>query len=299
LFSHTERKASNVVIVGVGVALAFVMVTLAGTAAAKTIHVRAKQNDAINKAIDRANAGDRLVVHKGTYKGPVVVDKRVRIVGRKKKHGRKSRKPMIAVGCAAFTGVDVTAEGASLRRLKIRGGEEYSLDISSVEQATARQLRLIDQCDALYGINVYESGAIQLLSNRPSGYLDAGIYVGDITDTGTGTLLVEGNDSFGNNRGLIVEFSAGGDLRVLDNHFHDNALPGVGAQSGIFVNDSLGVRFDRNLVEDNGDYGIEFTPGSNSNQLFDNVFRGNPVNVLNPEGNCGSGNSPNPFPACP
>jgi parallel beta-helix repeat protein len=272
---------------------------LAASAAAKTIHVRAKHDDAIAKAIDRANPGDRLVVHKGTYKDPVVVDKRVRIVGRKKKHGRKSRKPVIAAGCGAETAVDVTAEGTSLRRLKIRGGEEYSLDITSVEQAAARQLRLIDQCNALYGINVYQSGPVQLRSNRASGYLDAGIYVGDITDTGSGTLLVEGNDSFGNNRGLIVEFSAGGDLRVLDNHFHDNALPGVGAQSGIYVNDSLGVRFDDNLVEDNGDYGIEFTPAADSNRLFDNVIRRNPVNVLNPTGNCGTGNSPNPFPPCP
>jgi nitrous oxidase accessory protein NosD len=83
---------------------------LASPAGAKTIHVRAKQNDAINKAIDRANPGDRLVVHKGTYKDPVVVDKRVRIVGKKKKDRRKSRKPLITTGCGAGTAVDVTAE---------------------------------------------------------------------------------------------------------------------------------------------------------------------------------------------
>lgn len=92
------------------------------TASAKTIHVRAKKADAINKAIDRANPGDRLVVHKGTYKDPVVVDKRVRIVGKKKRHGRKSKKPVIAPGCGTDTAVDVTADGVSLRRLKLRGG---------------------------------------------------------------------------------------------------------------------------------------------------------------------------------
>jgi nitrous oxidase accessory protein NosD len=73
----------------VGAALAVICVAgaTATPAAAKTIHVRAKQDDAINKAIDRANPGDRLVVHGGTYKAPVVVDKRVRIVGERSATG--------------------------------------------------------------------------------------------------------------------------------------------------------------------------------------------------------------------
>jgi nitrous oxidase accessory protein NosD len=293
----------------VGAALAVICVAgaTATPAAAKTIHVRAKQDDAINKAIDRANPGDRLVVHRGTYKAPVVVDKRVRIVGRKKRHGRKSKKPVINPGCGTDTGFDVRADGVSLRRLKLRGGNLFTLDISLVDSGTARQLRAIDTCDALYGINVFDSGPVELLQNRTSGYLDAGIYVGGISDTGGGTLLIRGNDSFANNRGLIVEDSDDepGEsvvMRVADNRFHDNTIPeppGEGPPVGIFVNRSHNVTFVDNLVKRNGVYGVHLDPLSTSKRFFDNTFTSNPTPVFDQgTDNCGSGNVPNEFPAC-
>jgi parallel beta-helix repeat protein len=294
--------------IGAGLIAGVLALCIAGAmvapAGAKTIHVRAKKDDAIAKAIDRANPGDRLVVHKGMYKDPVVVDQRVRIVGKKKRHGRKSKKPVIATGCGVEEAVEVTADGTRLRRLKIRGGFEYSVDMSLIESGSARQLRVIDTCDALYGINVFNSGPLQLLGNRTSGYLDAGIYVGGITNTAADTLLIAGNDSFGNNRGLIVEdsFLPTSHIRVADNRFHDNTIPqppGVGPPSGIFVHNSDHVTFVDNLAEENGVYGIDIDATSNENRLFDNVFLNNPTNVRDLNGdNCGSGNSPNPFPAC-
>jgi parallel beta-helix repeat protein len=301
LFSHTETKASVAVAVAAVAAVACVLGALAAPAGAKTIHVRAKHDGALGRAIDRANAGDRLVVHKGTYSEAVVIDKRLRIVGRKKKGHKHGRKPVIDAGCGPFTGVDVTAESATLRRLKIRGGDEYTLDTSFVERATARQLRLIDECDAEYGINVYNGGAIQILDNRASGYSDAGIYVGGITNTQGDTLLVEGNDSFGNNRGLIVEDSylSTSRIRVADNRFHDNTLAGVGDPSGIFVHNSDHVTFVDNAAQANGLYGIDLDSNSDLNRLFNNTFTGNPVPVRDQGGdNCGSGNAPNVFPAC-
>jgi parallel beta-helix repeat protein len=279
-------------------AIVVVGCALVPAAGAKTIHVRAKQNDAINKAIDRASPGDRLVVHKGTYKDPVVVNKRVRIVGKKKRHGRKSKKPVIAAGCGPGTAVDVTADASSLRRLKIRGGNDFSIDMSFVDSGKARQLRLIDACEALYGINVFDSGPVQVLQNRASGYLDAGIYVGGITNTDGSTLLIEGNDAFDNNRGLIVEDSVLSTqrIRVAGNRFHDNTIPdppGEGDPAGIFVHNSDGVTFDANAVHGNGFYGIHLDSASNDNRLFDNHFSGNPTPVFDQgTGNCGSGNSP-------
>jgi parallel beta-helix repeat protein len=274
---------------------------MAVTASSKTIHVRAKQDDAINNAIDRANPGDRLVVHKGIYRDPVVVDKRVRIVGKKKRHGRKSKKPVINPGCSTDTGFDVRADGVGLRRLKLRGGGLFTLDISLVDSGTARQLRLIDTCDALYGINVFDSGPVELLQNRTSGYLDAGIYVGGISDTGGSTLLIRSNDSFANNRGLIVEDSDDepGEsvvIRVADNRFHDNTIPdppGEGPPVGIFVNRSHNVTFVDNLVQRNGVYGVHLDPQSTANRFFDNNFTGNPTPVFDQgTDNCGSGNTP-------
>jgi parallel beta-helix repeat protein len=284
------------------VAVACALGAVAAPAGAKTIHVRAKHDGALGRAIDRANAGDRLVLHKGTYDEAVVVDKRLRIVGRKKKGHHKSRKPVIDAGCGPETAVDVTAEGARLRRLKIRGGDEYSLDISFIDRSFATQLRLIDECDAEYGINIFNGGAIQLATNRISGYLDAGIYVGGITNTLGDQLIVNGNDSFGNNRGLIVEDSylPTTEIRVTVNRFHDNTLGGVGDPSGIFVHNSDHVTFVDNQLEDNASYGIHIDANSDDNHLFDNLFTGNGLqNVRNDgTGNCGSGNSPNPFPAC-
>jgi parallel beta-helix repeat protein len=282
-----------------------VFYALAATAGAKTIHVRAKHDGALARAIDRANTGDRLVVHKGTYDEAITVDKRLRIVGRKKKSHHKSRKPVIDAGCGAETAVDVTGEGVTLRRLKIRGGDEYSLDISFIDRGTVRQLRLTDKCGAEYGINTLNGGPIQILDNRASGYLDAGIYVGGITNTLGDTLLVEGNDSFGNNRGLIVEDSVLDTtrIRVANNHLHANTLPGVGvpsdALSGIFVHHSEHVTFVDNVAQSNGAYGIHLDADSTDNRLFDNDFSGNPTPIFDENGgNCGSGNSPNPFPAC-
>ena len=275
---------------------ALLAAALASSASAKTIHVRAKKDDAIEKGINRANAGDRIVVHRGTYDDPFAVDKSVRIVGRK-----RGKKPVLAFSCGVHTGVDVTADGVALRRLKLRGAYHFTLDISLVSSGTARQLRLIDACDAEYGINVSYAGAIQVLRNRPSGYTDAGIYVGSITDTGSGTLLVDGNEGFANNRGLIVEdVIPPARIRVAHNRFHDNTLPGLGDPSGIFVHNSDGGTYTDNVATDNGAYGIDLDPGSDNNRLFDNLFSGNgSANVRNQgSGNCGSGNSPNPFPAC-
>jgi parallel beta-helix repeat protein len=276
---------------------------LAGSASAKTIHVRAKNPDALSNKIDRAKPGDRLVVHKGTYRGPVQVDKRLRIVGKKKKKRKRSRKPVIGSGCGTPTGVSVTADGVSLRRLKIRGGGFISLDMSRIDTGKARQLRLLDACDAEYGLNVFNSGALQLIGNRASGgYVDAGLYVGGITNTDGNTLLIQDNESFGNNRGLIVEDSllATQDIQVVGNDLHDNTIGGFGAPTGIFVHNSDGVTFTGNVAADNGAYGIHLDGDSDLNRLFDNTFTGNGVdNVLNQgDGNCGSGNSPNPFDPC-
>jgi hypothetical protein len=112
----------------------------------------------------------------------------------------------------------------------IRGGNDFTLNMSLVESGIARQLRVIDSCDALYGINVFNSGPLQLVQNRTSGYLDAGIYVGGIENTLGDPLVVRDNQSFGNNRGLIVEDSddepgEAVEIRVVANRFDDNTIP--------------------------------------------------------------------------
>ena len=140
-----------------------------------------------------------------------------------------------------------------------------------------------------------------MVDNRGSGFSDSAIYIGGITTTGDGVLRVNRNEALGNNRGIIVEDSAGGDLRFKDNEVHDNSSAGEGEPSGIFVHNSDGVLFSGNRVHDNGKYGIHIDANSDGNRFFDNTVSGNPgANFFDEgSGNCGSGNHPNPFPACP
>jgi parallel beta-helix repeat protein len=161
-----------------------------------------------------------------------------------------------------------------------------------VPDGRADDLRVRNTCEAEYGINVFATGALQVTDNRASGFADAGIYVGDITSTPNGTLLVADNRSFANNKGIIVEFSAGGDIAVFSNEVHDNNIPGIGEQVGLFVFDSEGVRIQSNRIRNNGQAGLVLTPNADNNSITDNEITGNPVDVRNEGlGNCGAGNT--------
>jgi len=116
-----------------------------------------------------------------------------------------------------------------------------------------------------------------------------------------GTLLVAGNEAFGNNRGIIIEeIEPAATVVVRENHAHDNTIEGFApTPTGIFLNNSDGSRFARNRVTDNGDYGFHVSADSE-----DNVFVGNRA-LRNPDenffdegsGSCGSQNS-FPVPSC-
>jgi parallel beta-helix repeat protein len=270
------------------------------TAVAKKIEVRRGPN-ALQKAIDRASAGDKLRVHRGRYRESVVVDKPLQIVNRS--HKKKRRRPVIDAGCDDSTTIAVRSPGVRLRGLKVVGSGVFGVDFHQVETGRARKLWVKNTCgpDSEYGINLTDTGAIKLIRNRTEGYPDAGIYVGEITDAASGELLISRNDSFGNRRGLVVENSVpAADIVVDGNRFHDNTVPGTGDPSGIFVHNSDGVIFSNNVADSNAFYGIHLDLDSDLNRLFENVFEGNGVqNIRNDgSGNCGSGNSPNPFPPC-
>ena len=81
---------------------------------------------------------------------------------------------------------------------------------------------------------------MQITNNRATGFTDAGIYVGGISSTPNGTLFVGDNDTSGNNKGIIVEDSAGGDIALFSNEVHDNNIPGIGEQVGIFSTPATG-----------------------------------------------------------
>jgi parallel beta-helix repeat protein len=263
---------------------------LAGPAAAAKLEVFPGKNT-INRAVKRGHRGDTLRIHKGHYRESLKLEKRgLKLVG----VGRG--RPVIDGECEAVYTVMVRAPNVVLDHLKVVGadGEPFpsEVDFSFIPSGTARDLVVRDTCDAEYGINVFQAGAIQLIGNEArGGFTDAGIYVGAITSTGSGVLRVKRNETYANNRGIIVEQSAGGEIRVSGNSVHDNTIGGEGVATGIYVNVSDEVLFFNNRVLDNGTYGVHLTPNSDGNLFLENVITGNPTDYFDQgAGNCGSGN---------
>jgi parallel beta-helix repeat protein len=285
--------------------IAILLAILATPAAADTITVRPGPN-ALQDAVDAADPGDRLVVKRGVYRGDVNVDKRLRIVG-----ARGKRLPVVDARCKAPIAINVDANGVTLRRLRLKGaagfGPGYTVNFQGVERGAAKRLVVVESCpDAPpeYGINLFQTGPIQVVGNRTfGGFEDAGIYVGSIGETLGGTLLVEGNESYGNNRGIIIEEVEGPAARVVvrDNFAHDNTIGGVASTpTGIFLHLSDGSRYVRNRTTENGDYGFHLDSGSEDNVFIGNTSRHNSEGNFFDQGsgNCGSANHGFPIPAC-
>ena len=273
---------------------------LAPAAAAKTIDVR-PQGPAVNviqRAINKASPGDRIRVHEGRYRGEIRVTKKLSIFG-----ARNEKRPTIDARCDSSMAVDVLASGVSLQGLKVVGAiDTFAINFNNIKRGVVDDVRMDNTCGgALYGVNVFGQGAIKITDSNATGFTDAGYYVGSINTTSGGKLLIRRNEASGNNRGAIVEdsFDDDVDIRVLENDFHDNTIPGEGIPSGIFVHNSDRTLIERNETNDNGVYGIHVDSESDDNIFNDNESTGNgTANYFNEgTGNCGSGNS-FPIPAC-
>jgi len=239
------------------------------------------------------------VVHAGTYREAIEVDKPITITG-----DRSGPRPVIDAACGARVTILAQTGGVSLRWLKVIGADESaggypsSVDFSSVSGGSVRELKLVNTCNAIYGVNVFHTGAFTIRDNEAIGFTDGGIYVGGITDTGNGAINISGNSSHGNNRGLIVEDSGGlAAITVRDNVFDRNRLVGEANKSGIFISNSNGVLIEGNRASRNGKYGLEIDENSHDNRIFDNVFAKNGLLDIHDEGsrNCGTGNKPDAF----
>jgi parallel beta-helix repeat protein len=273
---------------------------LAGQADAATIKVKPGPN-AIQKAVDKADPGDRLLVKRGTYREDVLVDKRLRIIG------KGGKPPVINGRCRTDRTIDVVADGVTLRHLKVKGAESdpgsgYTVNLIGVESGTFRDLVLKESCDAnpaYYGVNVFDTGALAITGIEASGgFVDAGIYVGSIGDAGSKPFRIARNEAFGNNIGILIEDSvAEANILVRDNSTRGNDLPGLSTPAGILVRRSDGGRYFDNVANRNGEYGIHLLDDG-GNTSDDNMLNGNTASSNGVEdffdegtGNCGSGNS--------
>lgn len=279
------------------------MALLTADANAATINVRPGPS-ALQRAVDRADPGDRLLVKRGTYREDVRVDKRLRVVG------KKGKRPVIAGRCATDIVVDVQASGVKLRHLKVRGarngpGFGYTVNLAGVESGMLDDLVIKETCNAspaLYGVNVFQTRALEITGLKVSGgFTDAGIYVGSIGDVGSTTFRIAHNNVFGNNVGILIEDSVPeANISVRRNTTRDNRSPGESDPAGILVRRSAGGRYAKNRANGNLDYGIHLDPDSDGNVLTGNRASDNDGLDFFDEGagNCGSGNN-FPIAACP
>jgi parallel beta-helix repeat protein len=277
---------------------------LTASASAATIEVSPGPN-AINRAIDKAHDGDTLRIRHGYYRESLTIDKRVTL------QGVGGRRPVIDAGCKRRATIQVSHGGVRLIHLKVKGAAENpsgpypsEIDIENVASGSVRDTFVHNSCGgtdtgAEYGINVRNSGAVKVTRGRATGgFSAAGIYIGGITDTGSSTLEVAGNVSFGNHQGVIIENSSGGRIELHYNYLRHNRIGGEEFQpTGLFINNSDRVRVVDNEIQENGHFGVNLSAGSDHNALIDNEIEGNGyatngVDVNNNgSANCGSGNT--------
>jgi nitrous oxidase accessory protein NosD len=293
----SRRGALARVVIVLGVAAGALLAAPAALGA--TIEVTPGPN-AIKNALKDAHSGDILRIHAGTYRESFSVNKRVTLRG-------VGGRPVIDSRCNSRTATRITVAGVTFDHLKVVGAAENSsglypseVDVEFVSTGTIHDVVVHDTCGgtgtgAEYGINVFDSGPVEVSDNRAgAGFSDAGIYIGGITDTGTGALRVVRNATFLNHQGIIIENSAGGRIQVGHNDSHDNTIPGVETEegAGIFIHNSDGVGIRANTVKSNGDIGVNIDSPSDHNRLIDNVITGNPLDLNNRgSANCGSGNT--------
>jgi parallel beta-helix repeat protein len=204
--------------------------------------------------------------------------------------------------CRVRATIAAEANHVRLRGLRVVGAADgfgffpTEIDFTGVRAGEVSDSVAVDTCrssghGAEYGINVFGSGPVKVLDNDTFGFEDSGIYIGGISDTGHGTLMVRGNESHGSVRGIIVEDSSA-EVAVVGNLVHDNRRGGDLTNAGIFLHSSDGVRIRDNVVTDNGDDGIVLDENSDLNRVIGNDVHGHTTDIRNDgESNCFTDNA--------
>jgi parallel beta-helix repeat protein len=252
--------------------------TRSGTA---TIEVFPGAN-AIHDALAIANAGDTLDIHGGTYTEHFTVtidDLTLQAAG--------DGTVIVDGACSATDTIQIKGDGVTIRGLRVIGaGSGFApkeIDFLGVTSGRVLDSEVEDTCgNAEYGVNVFNSGSIRVIRTTATGFSDAGIYIGQITSTQFGPLTLSHNDTYGNERGIIVENSSGGQILVRGNSAHDNAT------TGIWITNSDGVHIQGNTVLDNHHSGIELDTLSDRNMIRHNIAQGHTYDLANDggTGNC-------------
>jgi parallel beta-helix repeat protein len=232
---------------------------------------------ALAKALGKAQPGDTLNMHAGRYKDSVTIS--------------KAGLSIVAAGdgavtvdgrCLTTTTISVRASDVVIEGITVVGGTFFEIDYEHVGGGDVVGDTVMDTCGAAeYGVNIYDTLAVNVAKVTASGFSDSGIYVGSITRLGGETLYVQSNSSNGNEVGIIVEFSAMQHIVVDGNDVSDNSTGGIALQG------SANIVVRNNIADGNGTYGILADGGSNNNLIKRNEATGNQYDLVNlGAGNC-------------
>jgi parallel beta-helix repeat protein len=226
---------------------------------------------ALAKALAKAQPGDQLTMHAGTYKDDVTVATHdISIVG------AGDGTVTVDGRCTSQATITVRADNVVIEGITVIGGGFFEIDYQGVGDGDVVADTVMDTCGTgEYGVNLFDTMAVNVAQVTASGFSDSGIYVGGITRLGTQTLYVMDNESFGNARGIIVEDSTDMHIVLDGNDLHDNAV------SGIHLTNSDGVTIRNNTATNDGTYGIDLDAGSDKNLVKLNTAMGSQFDLAN------------------
>jgi len=216
------------------------------------------QTSPLQALIDRAQAGDRIDVPAGTYRGDIILDKPVTLAG--------SGRPVL-LGSGDGSVVRVRAPGVTIEGFDIDGGRGGDLgrDTAGIHVAAARvTIRDCRVRDALFGIYLRQSDdalvertTITGIPDRPPGEVGSGIHVWN-----SQRFTLTGNQIVGTRDGMYIQSSSNGvvrgnrarDLRYGlhymfsdDNLFEDNSFETGAAGTALMYSKRITFRRNRFL----------------------------------------------------
>ena len=239
--------------------------------------------DSITKAIFAANPGYRILVRAGVYRGGLVIDKPLEIIG----DGKPGEVVVEASGQNAVLFKTAWGRLVNLTLRQTGGGNWFGVDIA--------QGRLeMEECDvssqSLACVAIHGGADPHLRRNRIHDGKQGGVIV---YENGQGVL--EDNEIFGN-AFSGVEITSGGNPTMRRNRIHDGKQAGVfvnrngqgvledneifgNAFSGVAVHEGGNPTVRRNRITKNGGYGVQVREGSAAT-IEDNDLRGNSLGAL-------------------
>jgi parallel beta-helix repeat protein len=216
-----------------GVLGALVVVGLGSSAQATTKKAASEKltvrpGESIQKAVNAASAGDKIVVVGGVHRESVVIRKS----GITLKGIKTVLKPPARPGspCFAPSGICVLGRvnfetGEVLRYVKnvsvsgftVRNFEGFGIVALGAKNASFSHNRAFNNGE--YGIAAFSSSGTRILSNVTGNDGEAGIYVGD---SPRANATVAANETYGNALGIFIRNARHG--KILGNQIHNNCV---------------------------------------------------------------------------